>query len=503
MELVFMFILLSLLLLSLIYLLPKIIKNKPKFSPPGPPGLPFIGNLHQINQSTLHTSLWQLSKSYGPIISLRFGFVPAIVVSSASLAKEVMKTQDIIFCSRPRLVGNQKFSYGGLDVAFSSYDETWRDMRKIFVTHLLSPKRIQSTRDIREDEVSHAMSKIHGLALSSKHVNLSEITKSVTSTIMMRIGFGKRYQDENERKKVLGLLNELQETIVDNYVSDIWPGLPFVNLVDRFMGKTDRLEKCFQDFDLFYQQLIDEHLNGRNIKSHEDEDDVIDILLRLMEDKLFSLTHNHIKALLMNVLSAGTDPNAASVVWSMTLLIKNPEVMKKAQEEVRNMIGKKGKIDEDDLPKLTYLKAVIKETMRLYPPAPLLLPREAMKDAVLHCYKIKQKTIVYVNAYAIGRDPEFWESPEDFFPERFLDSDIDFKGNDLELIPFGAGRRICPGMSMGVVMVELLLANLLYLFDWGLPDGIKKEDIDLDVMPGLTMLKRNELCLLAHEVLYF
>ncbi|KAJ0712848.1 putative cytochrome P450 [Helianthus annuus] len=205
----------------------------------------------------------------------------------------------------------------------------------------------------------------------------------------------------------------------------------------------------------------------------------------------------------MNVLSAGTDPNAASVVWSMTLLIKNPKVMKKAQEEVRNMIGKKGKIDEDDLPKLTYLKAVIKETMRLYPPAPLLLPREAMKDAVLHCYKIKQKTIVYVNAYAIGRDPEFWESPEDFFPERFLDSDIDFKGNDLELIPFGAGRRICPGMSMGVVMVELLLANLLYLFDWGLPDGIKKEDIDLDVMPGLTMLKRNELCLLAHEVLYF
>ncbi|KAM0010549.1 putative cytochrome P450 superfamily [Helianthus debilis subsp. tardiflorus] len=116
---------------------------------------------------------------------------------------------------------------------------------------------------------------------------------------MMRIGFGKRFQDENERKKVLGLLNELQETIVDNYVSDIWPGLPFVNLVDRFMGKTDRLEKCFQEFDLFYQQLIDEHLDGRNIKSYEDEDDVIDILLRFMKDKLFGLTHKHIKALLM------------------------------------------------------------------------------------------------------------------------------------------------------------------------------------------------------------
>ncbi|KAJ0754880.1 putative cytochrome P450 [Helianthus annuus] len=462
MELLFMFLLFS---LSLMYLLPKIIKNKSRFNPPGPIGLPFIGNLHQINPSSLHTSLWQLSKSYGPIISLRFGFVPTIVVSSASLAKEVMKTQDIIFCSRPRLVGNQKFSYGGLDVAFSPYDETWRDMRKIFVTHLLSPKRIQSTRYIREDEVSHAMSKIHGLTLSSKHVNLSEITKSVTSTIMMRVGFGKRFQDENERKKVLGLLDELQETIVDNYVSDIWPGLPFVNLVDRFIGKTDRLEKCFQEFDLFYQQLIDEHLNGRNIRSHEDEDDVVDILLRLMKDKLFGLTHKHIKAMLMNVLAAGTDASAATVVWSLTLLMKNPNVMKKAQEEVRNVIGKKSMIDEDDLPKLTYLKAVIKETMRLYPSAPLLVPRETMKDTILHGYKIKQKTIVYVNAFAIGRDPKYWDRPEDFYPERFLGSDIDFKG-----------------MLMGVLM-----------------HGMQKDDIDLDAMPGVAIHKKNELCLLAHE----
>ncbi|KAJ0712844.1 putative 4-hydroxyphenylacetaldehyde oxime monooxygenase [Helianthus annuus] len=156
-------------------------------------------------------------------------------------------------------------------------------------------------------------------------------------------------------------------------------------------------------------------------------------------------------------------------------------------------------IDEDDLPKLTYLKAVIKETMRLYPSAPLLVPRETMKDAILHGYKIKQKTIVYVNAFAIGRDPKYWDRPEDFYPERFLGSDIDFKGNDFELIPFGAGRRMCPGMLMGVVMVELLLANLLYLFDWGLPHGMQKDDIDLDAMPGVTIHKKNELCLIAHE----
>lgn len=182
----------------------------------------------------------------------------------------------------------------------------------------------------------------------------------------------------------------------------------------------------------------------------------------------------------------------------MASLMKNPTVMKKAQEEVRNVVGKKDKVDEDDLPKLIYLKAVIKETLRLYPPAPLLVPRETKNDTILHGYKIKQKTVVYVNAWAIGIDPEAWESTEKFWPERFMSQDIDFKGNDFVFIPFGAGRRICPGMSMGVVTVELLLANLVFLFDWGLPTGTKKEDIDFDVLPGITMHKKNDLFLIPH-----
>ncbi|KAI3496886.1 hypothetical protein L1887_39264 [Cichorium endivia] len=258
--------------------------------------------------------------------------------------------------------------------------------------------------------------------------------KSVTSTIMMRVAFGKRYQDRHERKQVLRFLNEVQALMADFFVSDIWSSLPFV-------------------------------------------------------------------CLLMNVLVGGTDTSAATVVWAMTALIKNPKVMKRAQEEVRNVVGKKGRVDVDDLRKLTYLKAVVKEIMRLYPPVPLLLPRETTKDVILQGYKIKAKTVVFVNALAIGRDPESWESPEEFLPERFLGSDIDFKGNDFELIPFGAGRRICPGISVGVATVDLLLANLLYLFDWGLPNGMTKEDIDFDAMPGIIMHKRSDLCLLAHVYL--
>ncbi|KAK1433640.1 hypothetical protein QVD17_10554 [Tagetes erecta] len=493
MSLPILFLILS---LPLLYLISKIIQNKSRLNPPGPVALPIIGNLHQLDQSNLHTSLWNLSKSYGPLLSLHLGFIPAIVISSASLAKEVLKTQDLIFCSRPSLVGQQKISYNGLEVIFSPYNDYWKEMRKIFMVHLLGPKRVQSFRHIREDEVSRAMNKIRELALLSKTVNLSEMMKSVASTIMMRVGFGKR--DGHKRTDVIHRLTDFQAIIANFLVSDLWAGLPFVGLVDRLSGKMRRLDKCFRYFDVLYEELIDEHLNRESPKPPEEGEDFIDILLRLKEDQLFNLTYDHIKGMIMDVLVAGTDTSSATVVWAMTALIKNPEVMKKVQKEVRTVVGKKGKVDEDDLPKLIYMKAVVKEIMRLYPTVPLLVPRETTKETVLSGYKIKQKTFVFINTLAIGRDPESWDKPDEFLPERFLGSDIDFKGNDFELIPFGAGRRICPGITMGVVTVDLLLANLLYLFDWSLPNGMKMQDIDFEVLPGITMHKRNALCLLPH-----
>ncbi|KAJ9536228.1 hypothetical protein OSB04_un000594 [Centaurea solstitialis] len=292
----FLFLILSLIPL---YFLSKLFKSKSRFNPPGPPTLPFIGNLHQIHPSSLHTSLWNLSKSYGPIISLRFGFIPAIVVSSASLATEVLKTQDIVFCSRPPLLGQLKLSYGGMDMAFSPYNKNWRDMRKIFTLHLLGPKRVQSFRHIREDEVSITMKNIHGLALSSKVVNMSEIMKSMTSNLMLRVSVGKSYQDGHESKEVIRKITKLQAVMAELFVSNLWHGVPFVGLVDRLLGKMDRVEKCFKYFDSFYQKLIDEHLNlEKNPKSH-DEEDVIDVLLRLKKDQSFNLTYDHIKAILM------------------------------------------------------------------------------------------------------------------------------------------------------------------------------------------------------------
>ncbi|KAI4296805.1 hypothetical protein L6164_036728 [Bauhinia variegata] len=199
----------------------------------------------------------------------------------------------------------------------------------------------------------------------------------------------------------------------------------------------------------------------------------------------------------MIILVGGTDTSAATTIWAMVELMKNPRVMNKAQAEIRNLCGKKGFVEEEDIHELSYLKDVIKETFRIHPTAPLLVPRETTKKFTVDGYEIQEKTIIYVNAWAIHRDPKIWSDPESFYPERFLNNIIDFKGQDFELIPFGSGRRICPGLHMGIATVELVLANLLYKFNWEMPIGMKGEDIDTEVLSGLTQHKKNPLCLVA------
>ena len=197
------------------------------------------------------------------------------------------------------------------------------------------------------------------------------------------------------------------------------------------------------------------------------------------------------------MFAAGTDTTFISLDWAMTELILNPEAMEKAQAEVRRIVGERRVILENDLPQLNYMKAIIKETFRLHPPAPVLVPRESMEHVTINGYDIPPKTRIYVNAWAIGRDPETWEEPEKFKPERFIGSNIDFKGKDFELIPFGAGRRICPAMTFGIASVELALAQLLHSFDWELPPGITAKDLDMTEVFGITMHRKEGLVVLA------
>lgn len=428
-------------------------------------------------------------------MSLKLGHVPTLVVSSAKMAKEVMKNHDIEFSGRPRFTGQQKLSYNGLDLVFSPYDDYWRDMRKICVLQIFNSKRVQTFRPIREDEVLRMITKISNLVSDSKIINFNDTVMALGSSIICRVAFGKRYDDEgSERSRFHSLLNEVQAMLGTLFISDF---LPLFGWVDKISGLSVRLEKVFKEMDAFYQEIIDDHLDPKRGKS--DQEDITDVLLRLQKEKMFSidLTLDHIKAVLMNLFVAGTDTSAATLVWAMTALLKNPKVMKKAQKEIQSLIGSRTSVHEDDIPNLPYMNAVIKETMRLYPPVPLLVPRETTQKTNINGFEIPPKTLVYINGWAIGKDPEAWENPNDFNPKRFLGSSIDYKGLDFELVPFGAGRRGCPGIYMGAAVVEIALANLLLSFDWELPNGIEKDDIDIEVLPGITMHKKNPLCLVA------
>ncbi|CAI0435807.1 unnamed protein product [Linum tenue] len=433
--------------LLLLFLLQNHKRRASNALPPGPRGLPFIGNLLQLDPSAPHRHLWQLSQTYGPLTSLKLDRARVVVVSTAKMAEQVMKTHDLTFCSRPTTVGLQKLSYNGRDLAFAPYDACFREMKKLSMVHLFSLSRVQSFRPVREHEVAKMIEKISRSSLESRPFNLSEAMMSLTSTIICQVAFGKR------------------------------------------------------EFDAFYQEIIDEHLDPSRGK--QEQDDIMDVLLQIWKggSSKVQLSLDHIKALLMNIFVGGTDTSAAAVIWSMTYLMKNPKSMGKAQKEVRLAIGKKGFVNEEDIQQLPYLKAVVKETLRLQPSAPLLIPRESTQDCILGGYEIPAKTVIHVNAWAIGRDPEAWgENPEEFKPERFfMGKSIDVKGADFELIPFGAGRRICPAMHMALANVELSLANLLYAFDWGMPIGMTSDDLDMDVLPGLTMHKKTALCLVATE----
>ncbi|XP_042030693.1 cytochrome P450 83B1-like [Salvia splendens] len=474
-------------------------KTKPRALttlPPGPPPLPLIGNLFQLGRAAEpHIYLHRLSKKYGPIIHMKLATRPLLVISSAKLAKQVLKIEDLTFCSRPNFLGQQKLSYNSSDVAFTPYNERWKEIRKMTHIHLLSNRRVQSYRSVREEEISRMITVIS--SSTTEKVNLSEVVLSAGIHILSRITFGKRYEEGGSGAKVFHhILHGFDALATAFFVSDYFPAF---GLVDKMSGRVKRADVVCKEMDSFYQELIDEHLESKKM---EEEEDMLAELMKLKNDDESSsgLTWDNIKALLMNMIVAAAETTPSAVIWTMTALIKAPKVMDKLQNEIRSLVGEKGKVEEDDLPKLPYLKAVVNESLRLYPPVPLLIPRESMETSILDGYEIQPKTMVYVNAYAAGRDPECWENPDEFFPERFLNSGIDYKGQDFGLIPFGSGRRMCPGMSMGYLTTELMVANLVYSFDWELPKGVLAQDVDTDATKGLAVCKKNPLLLVPKMV---
>jgi len=290
-----------LVLLALCLILPLLIffhnHRTLKHFPLGPKGLPIIGNLHQLDISNLPIQLSQFSKIYGPLFSIQLGLRQAIVVSSAEIAKEVLKTNDHLFSDRPRLYAQQKLTYNGSEIIFSQYTDFWREIRKICVVHIFSSKRVSHYSSIRKFEVKKMIKKISGHFDSSSATNLSELLISLSSTIICRIAFGRSYEDEGtERSRFHGMLHEFQALLAEIFVSDY---IPFTSWIDKLRGLHGRLDRNFKEFDQFYQEIIDEHLDP-NREQTADEEDIVDVLLQLKKHHLSSidLTFNHIKAVL-------------------------------------------------------------------------------------------------------------------------------------------------------------------------------------------------------------
>lgn len=176
---------------------------------------------------------------------------------------------------------------------------------------------------------------------------------------------------------------------------------------------------------------------------------------------------------MQDLIAGGTESSAVTVEWAISELLKKPKLFTKATEELDRVVGRGRWVTEEDMQSLPYVEAITKETMRLHPVAPMLVPRLSRDDTSIDGYDIPSGTQVLVNVWSIGRDPELWEAPEEFTPERFLDSRLDVKGQDYELLPFGSGRRMCPGYNLGLKVIQLSLANLLHGFVWSLPDDME------------------------------
>ncbi|KAJ9169449.1 hypothetical protein P3X46_017646 [Hevea brasiliensis] len=471
------------------------VERENKHLPPSPHKFPIIGNVHQLG-GLPHRSLWQLSKKYGPVMLLQLGRVPAVVISSAGAAEEVLKINDLLCCSRPPLAGAGRLSYNYSDIAFAPYGNYWREIRKICVLELFGTKRVQSFRFIREEEVALLVDSIFQFSTSATPVDLTEKFVTLSANITFRMAFGTNFgATDFEKDRFKKLIDDAQALLGSFSANEYFPHVGWI--IDKVSGYHTKTERVFHELDTFFRWVIDDHIKHGNGRTDNGQEDIVDVLLRMEKEQTgvgsIQLTKDHIKAVLMDLFLAGVNTSAVTLIWAMSEIARNPRVMKKAQEEVRNVIGNRERVTESDIDELPYLHMVIKETLRLHPPAPLLLPREAMSNFKINGYEIYPKTLIQINIWAIGRDPNYWKDPEEFFPERFVDSSIEFTGQNFEFLPFGAGRRGCPALYMGTISVELVLANLLYYFDWKLPNGVEGINMEEKAVPSLTVSKKEAL----------
>ncbi|XP_022950467.1 cytochrome P450 CYP736A12-like isoform X2 [Cucurbita moschata] len=424
--------------------------RKGKKLPPGPKGFPIFDGLHLLGKLP-HRNLHELSQKYGPIMCMKLGLIPTIIVSSTHAAELFLKTHDLVFASRPSSEASKHILCNQKSLSFSPYTPYWRNMRKMCTLELLNSLKINSFKPMRKHELGLLIESLREAAHNRAAVNLSSKVTSFTTDNVCLMAFGKKYEDKEFDKR--GFKSVIQEGL---------------------------------------QLIINEHLEARAAKRTKD---FVDVMLDLIDSQEsgYQIDRSSIKAIMLDILAAAMDSSATTVGWAMLELIRHPHIMKKMQDELEKVVGLNRLVEESDLKNLEYSAMVVKEILRLHPLAPLLVPHESVEDCTVDDFHIPKKSRIIVNAWAIGRDPSAWIDPEKFIPDRFIGCQVDVKGKNFQLIPFGAGRRSCPGMQLGLIMVNLLLAQLVHCFDWELPNGMPPSELNMTKKFGLTCPRARDL----------
>ncbi|CAN1773059.1 3,9-dihydroxypterocarpan 6A-monooxygenase [Linum perenne] len=449
--------------LSIVFVIHKCLESGIESRPPSPPALPIIGHLHLIG-SSFPKSFQTLARRYGPLIRVRLGSDAYLIASSATVAKEILKTHDACFLSKFESGPTHFNIYRGTGFITGPYGEYWRFMRKLCVTGLFSGSQFERFNHIRERELTRLVNSLTRLSEEGGecdlNVELETLTNNVVCRMVMRRRFGRGDEGDDEGCR------EIMDIAGKFGVNGLFGVLKKVDLFGY--------GKMLQDALWRYDGVMEEIMKGYEKKSAKggcEEKDVMDILMESYQDENaeVKLTRTQIKHFIIELLMASIDTTAATLQWTMAELINRPTILNKLRTEIDSIVGSTRLVKESDVPNLPYLRAVVKESLRLHTAAPMI-PRECTQDCQVNGFQVKVNTRVLVNAYAIMRDPDTWRDPDKFEPERFLLEEdcreMGYKGNECRFLAFGGGRRACPGMNHGLIVTHTTIGGLVQCFDW-------------------------------------
>ncbi|QHO33774.1 dimethylnonatriene synthase [Arachis duranensis] len=471
-----------------------------------PGGLPIIGHLHLLNDKIPYFRTFSaMAEKYGSIFALRLGCHPTIMVSSAELAKECLTTKDRVFASRPDTAGGRFLGYDNAIFGLAPYGQYWREIRKIATLELLSSYRLEKLKHVRDREIYTLVKDLfsfcnwQGNSNKLVSVTISDLIEHMTFNINVQMIAGKRFSDEaikEENSEGWRLRKAIRDATYLFGVFVVADAIPWLGWFD-FQGYVGFMKRTAKELDSILHRWMDDHMRkrGDDENGNKSENDFLDVLISAFEENDEIYGHKRdivLKATTMMLVLTGSGSTAMTLTWSLSLLLNHPNTMKAAKEELDTVIGKHKWVQESDIKDLKYLQAIVKETLRLYPPAPLTGIREATEDCYLNGYYVSKGTRLFINLWKLHRDPKTWSNPDAFEPERFLNacSGMDFRGQDFEFIPFSSGRRSCPGMTFGMQVVHLTLARLIQGFDMSTKSGA---EVDMSEGLGVALPKKHAL----------